>query len=120
MTTLPENLSRDDLRAVAVRQKVIIICLGLYVAMALLAIFFPTNMGAIWAFAGVVIIVAAVYVLLLAMKLYGTVFGILLGLLMLLPFIGIIVLLMVNARAIAVLRAAGLEVGFFGVKEPMD
>jgi hypothetical protein len=120
MTTLPQNLSRDDLRAVATRQKVIIICLSLYVALALLALFVPTNIATmIGAFTGVIIIVATVYVFLLATRLYGTAFGILLGILTLLPLIGIIVLLIVNARAIAVLRAAGVEVGFFGVKQPV-
>lgn len=119
MTTLPENLSRDDLRAVAVRQKVIVICLSLYVALALLALFVPANIATIiGAFTGVVILVATIYVFLLATKLYGTAFGILLGILTLVPFIGIIVLLMVNARAIAVLRGAGVDVGFFGVKQP--
>ncbi len=120
MTTLPENLSQDDLRDVATRQKVIIVCLALYVALAILAAFVPTTIAAmIGALIGVIVILATVYVFLLATKLYGTGFGILLGLLTLLPLIGIVVLLIVNARAIAVLRSAGVDVGFFGVKQPV-
>ncbi len=120
MTTLPENLSRDDLRDVATRQKVIIVCLALYVALALLALFVPASIAQlIYIFTSVVVIVATIFVFLLATKLYGAGFGILLGLLTLLPLIGIVVLLIVNARAIAVLRSAGVDVGFFGVKQPV-
>jgi hypothetical protein len=60
---------------------------------------------------------AAAFIFLLASKLYSLMVGILLGLLtILVPIIGIIVLLVVNAKATSVLRQNGITVGLSGAK----
>jgi hypothetical protein len=69
----------------------------------------PLNIGIY-----VVGFVTAVFVFQLATQLYGKVAGIGLGLLTILPFIGLIVLLIVNGRAIRMLERNGIRVGFFG------
>lgn len=50
----------------------------------------------------------------LAILLYGTGKGVLLGLLTSIPLVGLIVLLVVNGKATSVLRESGVHVGFFG------
>jgi hypothetical protein len=53
-------------------------------------------------------------VFLLAIKVYGTRVGILLGILTLIPLVSLIVLLRVNAKATSVLRQNGIKVGLLG------
>jgi len=60
-----------------------------------------------------------VFVFLLATKLYGTALGVLLGILTIIPLVGLIILLIVNAKAIKILRAAGIDVGLLGAKHPI-
>lgn len=55
-------------------------------------------------------------VFLLAVKLYGTALGIVLGILSLIPLIGLLVLLGVNGKATSVLRANGVKVGLLGAR----
>jgi hypothetical protein len=57
---------------------------------------------------------ATVFVFLLATKVYSTGLGILLGLLTLIPCVGLIVLVIINVQATSILRANGVEVGFLG------
>ena len=51
-------------------------------------------------------------------QLYGKSPGIVFGILTLVPLVGLIVLLVVNAKATSVLRENGLEVGLLGAKVP--
>jgi len=59
-------------------------------------------------------IVGAVCVFLLAIKVYGTGLGILLGILSLVPCVGLVILLIVNGKATGVLKQNGIKVGFLG------
>lgn len=65
---------------------------------------------------GVVLVgfVGAIFVFILAMRVYGTVFGIVLGLLSLIPLINLLVLLMVNGKATSILKQQGIQVGLLG------
>jgi hypothetical protein len=66
---------------------------------------------------GVVLGIAAlVLVYLLASKLYGPEVAVLVGLSQLIPCVGLVVLLVVNARATAELRRNGLRVGLLGAR----
>jgi len=67
----------------------------------------------------VVGIVATVFVFMLAIKLHRTGVGVLLGILTLIPVVGLIVLLVINRKATAVLRAHGVAVGFLGARGPI-
>ena len=79
---------RNDLRVIATRQRAI---------MAL---------GAV--------ITGAVFVFMLSLAIYSTAVGILLGILTLIPLLGLLVLLMVNGKATTLLRQHGIRVGLMG------
>jgi hypothetical protein len=66
----------------------------------------------------VVAITAAVFIFMLAISLYNTGVGVLLGILTLIPLIGLLVLLVVNSKATKLLREHGLKVGLMGAKLP--
>jgi len=59
-------------------------------------------------------ITGAVFVFMLSLSLYGIGLGVTLGILSLIPILGIIPLLIVNGKATRVLRAAGVKVGLLG------
>ncbi|MBI83684.1 MAG: hypothetical protein CMJ81_10850 [Planctomycetaceae bacterium] len=66
---------------------------------------------------GLLIVLASTFLVIsLAIKVFSTGIGILLGLLTLVPCIGLLGLLLVNIRATRVLRQNGIHVGFFGAK----
>ena len=60
------------------------------------------------------LLVATVFVFLLAIKVYSTGVGILLRVLTLIPVVGLIVLLIVNGKATAILKQNGIKVGLMG------
>lgn len=108
--------SREDLRSIATYQRGIIFCILFYIAGMISRAILPEQ---IWALVALGIIAAAivgaVFVFLLSTKVYGTALGILLGILCLIPLLGILILLIVNGKATSVLRKNGIRVGFFGV-----
>ena len=59
-------------------------------------------------------LVGAVFVFMLAIKVYGTRLGIVLGVLSLVPLISLIVLLGVNGNATGILKQNGIKVGLLG------
>jgi hypothetical protein len=59
-------------------------------------------------------ITATVFVFLLSIKVYGTGIGVLLGILTLIPCIGLIILLVINVKATSVLKKNGIKVGLLG------
>jgi hypothetical protein len=116
---LEYGTNRRDLREIALRQKVILLCILVYI----LAIFgqyaIPKEFRIFLALPVLgVLIVADVFVFLLATKIYGTALGIVLGILTLIPCVGLITLLIVNSKATALLRAGGLKVGLLGASVP--
>ena len=107
---------RSDIREIAVRQKAIMYCILAYVACIVLQFVFPPSPRLIPALAGLgASITGAVFVFMLAMALYSQGIGILLGILTLIPCVGLIVLLIINAKATNVLREHGFKVGLLGV-----
>jgi hypothetical protein len=72
----------------------------------------------IWQFVAIGILLvglfSTVFVFLLAMKVYGVPIGILLGILAMVPCLGLLVLLMINGKATRVLRHNGIRIGFMG------
>src|SRR5262249_48906665 len=62
----------------------------------------------------VVSVVATVFLFMLALKVYSVAAGVILGILSLIPCIGLFVLLAVNGKATSILRAHGYSVGLLG------
>jgi hypothetical protein len=109
-------MPRNDLREIAVRQKGIMYCiLGYIVVVALRFVIPPALQLFVLVPLGLaVVITAAVFVFMLALALYNTGIGILLGILTLVPIVGLIMLLIINSRASAVLQSYGIKVGLMG------
>lgn len=111
----------DDLKQIASYQKVILICILFYLGGVVGQFLIPLEMRMALALVVlVVMLVATVFVFLLATKLYGAVVGILLGILTLIPLIGLLVLLSVNGKATQTLKDNGISVGLLGAKGPIS
>jgi hypothetical protein len=115
---------QEDVRAVAVYQKGVLVCILVYLlgivgrVMAVFAASTPSaSFGAALLF-GLVVLAAGlgglVFVFLLSTKVYGVAIGVLLGLLTFLPCIGLLVLLIINGKATTILRNNGHRVGLLG------
>src|SRR5262249_41671399 len=131
----PVNL-RGDLRTIAVRQKAIMYCILGYLLVGIANVFVrasasppssPSSLPSVPAvpalLSGILAllmvgatITAAVFVFMLAIALYDTGIGILLGILTLVPLVGLIVLLIINSKATNALRQYGIKVGLMGAK----
>lgn len=110
-----EQLGPARLELIARRQKGILVCILLYLACVIGQFVVPASVRPFVGLAAILPIVAGtVFVFLLATKLYSTVLGVVLGVLTLVPIIGLVVLLVVNSRATRVLRDAGISVGLLG------
>jgi hypothetical protein len=113
------RLSRADLRNTAVYQKGILVCilvyLVVYLVFAAVQYALPPKLRVILALVAIPIsVTATVFVFLLATKVYSQGLGILFGILTLIPCVGLIVLLIINAKATAVLKDHGIRVGLLG------
>ena len=110
-----QRLSRETLRAIVTYQKVIIICVAIYLSLVVAQFAIPPELRIFLALVAVpVVLTAVVFVFLFATKVYSTALGVLLGLLVLVPCIGLIVLVVINQKAISILKDHGIPVGFFG------
>ncbi len=110
-------LNGEDLRAIATRQKVIIVCILIQILSIVFQFALPAELRPILGIASFGVgIVAMVFVFLLATKIYSTGMGVLLGVLTLIPLIGLIPLLVVNGKATTTLKQNGINVGLFGAK----
>jgi hypothetical protein len=108
---------RTNLRSIAIGQKVIVLCILAYVVLVVMQFALPE--GDRWVlgiFGLLVILTATVFVFMLAISLFGVAVGILLGILTLMPCIGLISLLIVNHRATRELREHGIHVGLLGAR----
>jgi len=107
--------SWEDLRSVAKFQKGILVCILIYFVAVIGQFALPVQ---IRPFVGLGVlavgIAGAVFVFLLSIKIYGTGLGIVLGILSLVPLVGLIVLLIVNGKATGVLKQNGIKVGLLG------
>jgi hypothetical protein len=107
--------ARNDLRQIAIQQKVIIYCILGYIVFGMLQFVLPQELKLIGLLAiAAVGITATVFVFMLAISIHNTGLGIVLGLLALIPCVGLIVLLVVNGQATSLLRAHGIRVGLMG------
>lgn len=110
-------VGRTDLRTIAIRQRGIMYCVLAYLFGAIAQIFIPTPFNALPALVVLAaMITGAVFVFMLAIALYNTGVGIALGVLTLIPLVGLIVLLIVNGKATSILREHGIKVGLMGAK----
>jgi hypothetical protein len=106
---------RTDLRTIAVRQRVIMWCILAYIVLIFGQFAFPPELRLIPALLAMAAsVTAAVFVFMLAIALYNTGAGIVLGLLTLVPLVGLIVLLIINNKATNTLRQHGIKVGLMG------
>ena len=107
--------SREDLRSVAKFQKGILVCILFQLVAIIGQLALPPEIRLLISIAVLVVgIVSSVFVFMLAIKVYGTALGVLLGVLSLVPCIGLIVLLIVNGKATGVLKQNGIKVGLLG------
>lgn len=110
-----ERLHREDLRAIANYQRGIIVCILINLALYASQFAVPEDKRLILLI-GIVpaAIASTVFVFLLSTKVYSTGTGVILGILTLIPCIGLIVLLIINGKATATLKQHRIRVGFFG------
>jgi len=106
---------RRDLLDVAKFQKGILVCILIYLIAGICRAVVPPDL-AVLVIIGVLClgVAAAVFVFLLAIKIYGQGLGIVLGVLCIIPLLGLLVLLIVNGKATAVLKQNGIRVGLLG------
>ena len=106
---------REDLRSVAKYQKGILVCILIYLLAIIFQFALPDELRLLLGIGILFVGVAAtVFVFLLAVKVYGSGVGILLGILALIPLIGLIVLLVINGKATGILKQNGIKVGLLG------
>jgi hypothetical protein len=106
---------REDLKTVAVAQKSIIICILLYFGVIVARFFVPYQYNLYLLICILVLgLVSTVSVFLLAMKVYSPIQGVLVGVLTMVPCLGLLMLLLVNQRATKILRDNGHPVGLLG------
>jgi hypothetical protein len=106
---------QEDLRAVALYQKGILVCILIYMIAIIGYFLIPVDVRNLIALGvAVVALVALVFVFLLSTKLFGAVFGVLLGALTLVPGLGLFVLFGINGHATRVLKQNGYRVGLLG------
>ena len=110
------TLSDRDLKWVAIYQKGILLCILISIGMVAGQFFIPGGFQ-IFLIVGflAVGVTSAVFMFLLSTKLYPGATGILLAILTLVPYLGIVALLIVNGKATSVLQKNGYHVGLLGV-----
>ena len=118
MSQYPPQGPKLNLRQVAMQQRAINLCIlaEIIIVIAEIATRASVPMFAMLmalAYVGVAV-TGAVFLFLLAISLYNMGAGIVLGILALVPILGLIILLIVNGRATAVLRQHGIRVGLLG------
>jgi hypothetical protein len=114
----PRSYGREDLRDIAKYQKGLLVAILLYLAAYIVAAVVPQEIK-LFVLLGAVILslVGTVFVFLLATKVYSTGTGIFLGILVLIPLIGLITLLVINSKATNILKQHGIGVGLLGARD---
>jgi hypothetical protein len=107
--------SREDLRSVARYQKIIIVCILIYIVAVLGQFGMPAQLRPLLGLGVLGVgLIGGIFAILLAIKTHGPVFGIILGILCLVPILGLLTLLLINSKATTVLKKNGIRVGLFG------
>src|SRR5688500_6455416 len=97
---MPMPRAHTDLRTIAVRQRVVMYCILAYIVTAVGHFLVPPEVRLVVTLLMLAAtITAAVFVFMLALAVYDTGTGILLGILTLVPLVGVIVLLVINGKA---------------------
>jgi hypothetical protein len=111
------RMPRADLRAIAGFQKGIIFCILAYVGVVIAQFGVPEDVR-LWVILLLVPvgITATVFVFLLATKVYGSTTGVVYAVLTLVPLIGLIMLLVINGKATALMKENGIHVGLLGAR----
>ncbi|MEZ0264831.1 MAG: hypothetical protein ACAI43_08895 [Phycisphaerae bacterium] len=108
-----------DLRQIAIYQKGVLFAILAYVVAVFLQFGTPGEARVLVAIVALgAVVTGAVFVFMMAIALDGPGWGTVLGILTLIPLVGLIVLLVVNGRATSLLRQHGVPVGLFGA--PLD
>jgi hypothetical protein len=112
--TPPEG---PNLRDVAGKQRAVILCILANLLVVLSQFMAPPAARPLIAllFLGVGI-TATVFVFMFALTIYSTAVGIVLGILTIIPYVGLLPLLIVNGKATKILRQHGIKVGLLGAK----
>jgi hypothetical protein len=111
------KLDRDDVRSIAIYQKGILVCILVYIIIIVSQFLIPQQFRFVLALVVLVVsIIDTVFIFLLTTKIYGVGLAVVLGLLSLIPFVGLIVLLIVNGKATSILRSHGVRVGLMGAR----
>ena len=108
---------REDIRNVAKYQKGILVCILIHLIAFICQFAMPAELRFIIVLVVVVAVVglvSTVFTFLLAIRVYSTGVGVLLGILTFIPLIGFIVLLIVNGKATRILKQNGIKVGLLG------
>ena len=121
-STLPDfsgGNTREFLREVARRQRLVLLAVGLNIIFNVLAMALNTGENPLLAIGVAVVALGIVAFSMFAMfqlanRVYGMAAAIVCSLLMLVPCISLITLLVVNQRATSLLQAARIKVGLFG------
>jgi hypothetical protein len=115
MSSATPQLSQQDLRSVALYQKIILLWVLVYLLTVFAQFVIPAELRSLLGIALVGIgVVAAVFVFLLSLKIFSTGTGIVLAILTLIPIIGLIALLVINQKATTILKNKGYKVGLLG------
>lgn len=114
-TAATPKLDRGHVKTIATRQRVLLLCMVGYVVAGVTSRIGSVEIRpaaqVIWA---VFVLAAAVIVFLLASSIFSTGLGVLLGVLTLVPLLGLLILAIVNGKATNILRQNGIKVGFLG------
>lgn len=106
---------REDLKSVAMYQKGILVCILIYIIAMVCQFAIPLQLRMLLGLGIVALgLAGTAFVFLLAMKVYHPAVGVLLGILTLIPCLGLLVLLMVNGKATSILKQNGIKVGLLG------
>ena len=107
--------TRDDLKSIAKVQQGIIVCIMVYLASMACLWSLPPEIRPLVSMVVVgVWIVCAVFVFQLSSRVYSTSTGVVLGILTVVPCIGLVVLVTVNGKATEILKKNGIKVGLLG------
>jgi hypothetical protein len=105
----------EDLHKVAKYQKGILVCILIQLIAVAAQLALPEELRVFVALGSLVVgLVSTVFVFLLAVNVYSTALGVVLGVLALIPCLGLVALLIVNQKATNVLKQNGIRVGLLG------
>lgn len=109
--------SREELRRVASYQKGVLVCILIQILAVIGQIAAPPDLAFFIALGSLAVgLASTVFVFLLAMNVYSTGLGIVLGCCALVPCVGLLVLLFVNGKATSILKQNGIRVGLLGAR----